>query len=196
MFHKNIGKSPLKPKDPYFNYFLRNKRIEKSYSIYDLERLTGISSSTIQAYERMRIKPNNKNKKLLANSLESSIEDLFPDKIKDYYKQIYKERKNKKKENKKIFLFFQKPYYSIDYYKKISNDEIKIIISRAIDRLPEKQKKNIIDYYLTEKSLSLRKIGKSKDVTGYAISLTISRGLNNLRKDKDILKLQNYLLEK
>lgn len=69
--------------DDYFNYTLRNARVRAGYRGEDLAKIVGVSASSINSYERMRMFPSGEVAKRIALALDRSVEELFPECLRD-----------------------------------------------------------------------------------------------------------------
>jgi RNA polymerase sigma factor (sigma-70 family) len=88
-----IGITAREPVDSYFNYYLRNARIEAGYTSRELARLVGVSSSAISSYERLRALPPLATAKKLASVLGKKVSELFPKQLRQYAREINRERR-------------------------------------------------------------------------------------------------------
>lgn len=93
MANSRIGVSNVPSKDPYFNYYFRDTRIQEGYSKRELGELVGVSTPAISSYERLRSLPNPFIARRLARVLHKKVSDLFPEQLREYIREIRAERK-------------------------------------------------------------------------------------------------------
>jgi DNA-directed RNA polymerase sigma subunit (sigma70/sigma32) len=94
---KNIPKIKLRNNrtDNYFNYRMRNARIDKNYTLLKLGKESGVSKESIENYERLRYFPSQENAKKISTVLDKNIDYLFPNNLKSMIKEINRERNEK-----------------------------------------------------------------------------------------------------
>ncbi len=79
-------------RDDYFNYWLRDARIAKGYTINQLAKEVGVSNASIEFYETLRTIPKSHIAERIANTLDKTVEELFPEKLNDIKTEINIER--------------------------------------------------------------------------------------------------------
>tara|TARA_Y100000310_G_C20648528_1_gene798033 strand:- start:1339 stop:1665 length:327 start_codon:yes stop_codon:yes gene_type:complete len=84
-------------KDGYFNYYLREARINCELTVLKLSERTGINSRLIYAYGRLRCFPPQKNARKIARVLGVRVEDIFPETIRELTLDVERERKKKQR---------------------------------------------------------------------------------------------------
>ncbi|MDP3917502.1 MAG: helix-turn-helix transcriptional regulator, partial [Nanoarchaeota archaeon] len=80
-------------RDPYFNYKLREACQNKEYTAIYVASAVGISSASINHYERLRRMPTPKIAEDISVLLDRPVEELFPPYLGNHIKDIRKERK-------------------------------------------------------------------------------------------------------
>lgn len=65
-------------KDDFYNWNMREARINCRISLRELGKLTGIPIPSIAAYERMKMYPDNEDAEKIASALGKSAEEIFP----------------------------------------------------------------------------------------------------------------------
>ena len=111
--------------DDYFNYNLRNARINAGYTLAQVANKVGISLVTIDSYERLRALPHSNIAQKIADALYKDIDYLFPVQLKNIIEEIEKERKAKRKKNKFNDRFQYMAPLSRMWYKNLTfNNEI------------------------------------------------------------------------
>ena len=97
---------------------LKNKRLDKKLKQKDLEKLTGISRTTINRYENGKLKPNIKHIILLASEFGCNIDELVEkEELAREYKDLSNMDELEKKERK---MMQQRKACKKYYYKKRS----------------------------------------------------------------------------
>jgi RNA polymerase sigma factor (sigma-70 family) len=103
MNHKNLGKTARYPIDYYNNDSLRDRRLSFDYSIKTLAILVGVSSPTINAYERLRAYPSEGVEVKIAEVLKCDREEIFSENIRKLTRALYYVRRKKIIAGKKRF---------------------------------------------------------------------------------------------
>ena len=83
-------------KDSYSNYWLRNARVSREYTLGKLAIAVGVSPNTIFSYERLRSFPSSSRAKKVALVLGMNVDQLFPPEIKGITEQVKKMRRREK----------------------------------------------------------------------------------------------------
>ncbi len=79
-----LGECLRKPNDDYYNYALRNARIEARYSEEQLAVELGVCRTMISHYERLRTLPAPAIVKKLSKVLHRKVRELFPKEMRAY----------------------------------------------------------------------------------------------------------------
>jgi transcriptional regulator with XRE-family HTH domain len=87
-----IGKSIVPAMDDYYNYDFKDARLEAGYSMKQLAKLVGVSTTAISSYERLRALPSPFIARRLARFLDRKVNELFPRQLRGYIREIQKER--------------------------------------------------------------------------------------------------------
>ncbi len=88
-------------KDNYFNFYLREARINAGYTMKRLAEKVGISKFSICAYERLTCIPDPITAEKIGRALKKCPFEIFPQKLVQIAKEINKERRGN--ENKRYF---------------------------------------------------------------------------------------------
>ncbi|MBI4140130.1 helix-turn-helix domain-containing protein [Candidatus Woesearchaeota archaeon] len=79
--------------DPYYNYFLRNARLEAGMNEEELARMAGVNTASINHYERLQVMPSRVTQERISTALGKSVEKLFPSFLtREYLLEIHFER--------------------------------------------------------------------------------------------------------
>lgn len=87
--------------DDYFNYKLREARVDSGFSEKELAEKVGVSFCTVCAYERLRCFPSRDVAARIAELLEKEVGEIFPDNLREVIYEIRKERKEIRKQKKR-----------------------------------------------------------------------------------------------
>lgn len=79
--------------DPYYNYFLRNARLEAGMNEKDLAEIAGVNTASINHYERLRELPSEITRERISAALGKTVKELFPEFLtREYLLEIQFER--------------------------------------------------------------------------------------------------------
>jgi DNA-binding XRE family transcriptional regulator len=78
--------------DSYYNYELRDARVEAGYTLEDLGDTVGVTAATMCSYERLRAVPNPLIARRISRKLNRKISELFPRYLRKFVKEIKSER--------------------------------------------------------------------------------------------------------
>jgi len=81
--------------DQYFNYMLKQARVDKGYSLADLADISGVTLSTISSYERLRGYPDKPWVAMkICEALEMPVKWIFPEWLREYTCEVRRERES------------------------------------------------------------------------------------------------------
>jgi RNA polymerase sigma factor (sigma-70 family) len=106
-----LGDCLIKPKDDYYNYALRNARINAGYSEEQLASEVGVCGSMISHYERLRALPTPPVVKKLSKVLHRKVREIFPKEMREYIRTGRVRPDNDKED-------------ALDYAQSLSRDDI------------------------------------------------------------------------
>ena len=83
--------------DDYYNYTLRQARIDAGYTLKELAAMIGLTYCALRNYERFMNYPIQENAEKIAKILGKEVQVLFPESLREYVRQTKIERYGKKK---------------------------------------------------------------------------------------------------
>ncbi len=88
--------------DSYFNWNLRDARVEAGYTLGQLAQRAGVSSAVICFYERLREFPSPAAAEKIANALGVKADYLFPEEFREIIREVRMEREDSLREGSQL----------------------------------------------------------------------------------------------
>lgn len=90
--------------DDFYNFRLRQARIDAGYTREDLADMTGISMKSIYRYERLSRSPSRATARKIADALGKSVDYLFPECLRRIAREMREEREHEEDSPDLVYL--------------------------------------------------------------------------------------------
>lgn len=183
--------------DDYWNYNLRESRIQAGLTLSELAEKVSVSYATISTYERMRNFPRKNIARKIAVILKKSIDEVFPEKFGEYVKEIKKERNGYKYDALDYSISLEDvsereyPLASENPSEDASRNILKEELDIAIRSLRYREREIIkLRYGMgDEQAYTLKEIGSIFNVVGERIRQIEIKALRKLKEKLKKLKV-------